>query len=132
MDNKSQTQKIKDYLLKGKTLTALQALKKFGCLRLASRINELRETHTIVKEWVHLPNGKRVIKYGIAFMFSLFLLTSCSIDSGKNQDAFPLGNHTIDTFELDGCEYVYLRRYGSVAITHKGNCKNHETGKQGE
>ena len=67
MKDTSQTERIKAYLLKGKTLTALQALKLFGCLRLASRINELRESYTITRERVKLANGKVVMKYGIAF-----------------------------------------------------------------
>lgn len=58
----------------------------------------------------------------------LLILTSCGGDfapHGKNSDLMPKGNYCIDQFELDGCEYIYLRRYGSIAITHKGNCKNH-------
>ena len=38
----SQNKQIADYLNKGKKLTTLDALSKFGCFRLASRINDLR------------------------------------------------------------------------------------------
>ena len=53
MATKSQNQLILDYLQEGKTITSLEALNKFGCARLASRISELRkqgvniETQTI-------------------------------------------------------------------------------------
>ena len=39
----SQNTKIYNYLAKGKSLTPIQALDKFGCFRLASRINDLRK-----------------------------------------------------------------------------------------
>jgi hypothetical protein len=40
----SQKAKIKKYLLSGKSLTPIQALDKFGCFRLASRIGELKSS----------------------------------------------------------------------------------------
>lgn len=55
----------------------------------------------------------------------LLLLSSCIAEVGENKDNFPYGNKTIQSMEFDGCEYVYMRRFGSIAITHKGNCKNH-------
>lgn len=63
---KSQRERILDYLLKGKTLTPIQALKKFGCFRLGARIWELREKtpyYFIESETVDV-NGKRFSKYG--------------------------------------------------------------------
>jgi hypothetical protein len=39
----SQKQKVLNYLLKGRTLTSMQAIRWWGCTRLASRINELRK-----------------------------------------------------------------------------------------
>ena len=49
--------------LKREPLTALEALNLFGCMRLASRINELRyDGHTINTEWVH-RNGKKFAQY---------------------------------------------------------------------
>lgn len=59
-------------------------------------------------------------KYSIVLAFLLF---GCI--GGANYDKIPEGNVTIQTIEYEGCEYVYLRRFGSVIITHKGNCKNH-------
>lgn len=65
--NESQNKRIAAFMLKGGKLTAMDALIKFGCLRLASRINELQETYHITRDWVTLKSGKRVRKYGISF-----------------------------------------------------------------
>lgn len=39
----SQNDKIIKHLQKGRSLTPLQALDRYGCMRLASRIGELRD-----------------------------------------------------------------------------------------
>lgn len=70
-----------------------------------------------------MRNLKFTTKTAIAAMCLLVAIIFCGCDSGLNGDRIPLGNRTIQTIEHDGCEYVYLRRYGSVSITHKGNCK---------
>ena len=59
---KSQTQKILTHLKSGKTLTAMQALKKFDCMRLAARIEDLREAYIITTEMIK-RNGKRYARY---------------------------------------------------------------------
>lgn len=40
---KTQNDKIKAYLTKGKAITPIDALNKFGCLRLSARIKDLRD-----------------------------------------------------------------------------------------
>jgi hypothetical protein len=59
----SQNNEILSYMAKGSAITPMDALKKFGCFRLASRINELRndghKIHRIMKE----RNGKRFASY---------------------------------------------------------------------
>lgn len=60
----SQNVKIKQWLLNGKSITAIEALNQFGCFRLASRISDLRQQDglPICKEMV--DNGeKRFAKY---------------------------------------------------------------------
>lgn len=53
------------------------------------------------------------------------VLIGCDYGITPNyQKTIPSGNRAIESIEFDECEYVYLRRMGSVAITHKGNCKN--------
>ena len=59
-----QGEQILKHLRSGKHLTALEALQRFDCLRLAARVKDLRnEGHAITKQMVELPNGKRVAKY---------------------------------------------------------------------
>ena len=67
MSSESQNAKILAWLGDGKTLTAMEALREFGCFRLASRIHDLRDRGwNIAKEMVTLHNGKRVARYSMA------------------------------------------------------------------
>lgn len=60
----SQSDAILEALKAGDRLTALEALERFGTLRLAARVAELREQgHPIESEPVRLPNGKHVVRY---------------------------------------------------------------------
>ena len=62
----SQCAKIKAWLLQGHKLTSLEALKLFGCMRLASRIHDLREQGLhIHKERIQVSSGKYVTQYSI-------------------------------------------------------------------
>jgi len=63
---KSQTERILNYLKKGKRLTPLTALSMFNCFRLAARISDLRkEGHTIYTETVTKNNKTfAAYKYG--------------------------------------------------------------------
>jgi hypothetical protein len=61
----SQNKQILSYLQKGGKITPLQALNKFGCFRLASRISDLcKDGHVIDRKMV-VRNGKRVAQYWI-------------------------------------------------------------------
>ena len=51
MNEKTQREAIATYLKSGKSLTALEALSKFGCMRLGARIWELKK------------EGKNIHKY---------------------------------------------------------------------
>lgn len=56
----SQNDRIAEALRSGETLTALDALKRFGCFRLTSRIYDLTQRGLkIHKEWKRLSNGKK-------------------------------------------------------------------------
>lgn len=62
-ENECQSQKkqILAYLKTGKSLTQLEALYKFGCFRLASRINDIRnDGWGVLTEKIKLDNGKIV------------------------------------------------------------------------
>ena len=60
----SVTDNIIAHLEGGKSLTALECLNLFGCLRLAARVYDLREIgHNIEMERIETPSGKRVGRY---------------------------------------------------------------------
>ena len=62
----SQNKQIADYLNKGKKLTPIDALNKFGCFRLAARIADLRnEGMSIVTKTIKLENKKQIAQYSI-------------------------------------------------------------------
>ena len=59
----SQRLAILNHLLDGNTLTSVQALEKFGCFRLAARIDEFRKAgHNIITETIN-RNGKEFARY---------------------------------------------------------------------
>ena len=60
---KTQNERILNYLKKGKGLTPITALNKFGCFRLAARIADLRKDgHTIFTDTI-TKNGKSFANY---------------------------------------------------------------------
>jgi len=62
----TQKDMILNWLQKGKTITPMEALEKFGCFRLAARIHNLRESgHNIVATDYETPSGKRVARYSL-------------------------------------------------------------------
>lgn len=63
----SQTNKILNYLLSGGKLTAGDALRKFDCFRLASRIRDIRamNQYKIVTETIVTKSKKRIARYSI-------------------------------------------------------------------
>lgn len=64
---KTQCKQIAEWLYAGKSITQLDALYHFGCMRLASRICDLRERGmNIVTEKIVTTNGKIVASYKLA------------------------------------------------------------------
>ena len=64
---KTQRERIKEYLMRGKTITQLKALRKFKCLRLSSVIFKLRHNDGIPIN-MHQPElekGKLYAEYWI-------------------------------------------------------------------
>ena len=57
-----QKRAILRHLQARKSITPLEALKRYGCFRLAARIQELRQEHRIDTETVK-RNGKRYARY---------------------------------------------------------------------
>lgn len=61
----SQNKQILNYLLKGKKLTPIDALEKFGCFRLSARILDLRkEGYEIITENI-TKQGKTFAQYSM-------------------------------------------------------------------
>jgi hypothetical protein len=63
---KIQEELILTALLRGKTVTPLEALEKWGCLRLAARIFDIRKCVEVRTLTRILPNGKRIAGYRLA------------------------------------------------------------------
>jgi hypothetical protein len=62
----SQTTQIANYLNKGRKLTPIDALNKFGCFRLAARISDLRNDGMNIKTTIiKLKNKKQIAQYSI-------------------------------------------------------------------
>ena len=63
----SQNAQIQKWLEQGHTITALEALEMFGCMRLPSRIHDLKKRGVPIKsDTVVTSTGKRVSQYRIA------------------------------------------------------------------
>lgn len=63
----SQNVMILQYLQAGNAITALEALEMFGCMRLPSRIHDLKTRGiNIISKTIRLANGKHVSQYSIA------------------------------------------------------------------
>lgn len=66
MKTKSQTDQILSHLKRGWKLTALDALKRYGCFRLAARINELRAAGWPIITQDVMQDGKKFAAYKMA------------------------------------------------------------------
>ena len=63
----SQNKQLKEYLEEGNSITAIQALEKFKCFRLASRITDLKQSGVpIDSQFIEVDSGKKVKEYWIA------------------------------------------------------------------
>ncbi len=59
----TQNNAIREHLMSGKSITPLDALRDYGCFRLAARIDELRrQGYCITTEFAH-RNGKKYASY---------------------------------------------------------------------
>lgn len=64
VESKSQTDRILEYMLSGKSITPLEALNKFGCLRLGARIADIKaKGYLVYSEFVTTPTEKKVKQY---------------------------------------------------------------------
>jgi hypothetical protein len=63
MAKQSQTNQILNYLSKGKGITPIDALNRFGCFRLAARIADLRKSGHLIFTDSITKNGKTFASY---------------------------------------------------------------------
>ena len=60
----TQNERILQHLKSGNSITPLEALQWYGCMRLAARVLDLRESgHNVISVPMKLRNGKRVACY---------------------------------------------------------------------
>jgi rare lipoprotein A len=62
---KTQNEQIKAYLSKGKSITPIDALTKFGCFRLAARISDLRKNGLKIVTKNVTVSGKTFASYSV-------------------------------------------------------------------
>ena len=63
----SQNKLIKKHLDDGHTITAIEALERFKCFRLASRISDLKQSGSVIdSQFIEVESGKKVKEYWIA------------------------------------------------------------------
>ena len=62
----SQSDAIMEYLITGAELTPLEALQKFGCLRLAARVHDLRKEGVDIAERMVYQGKKHWAVYKLA------------------------------------------------------------------
>jgi len=59
----TQKNEIRKYLEKGKSITAIEALRRFGCFRLAARISNLKDEGMDIRTEIVCRDKKRFAKY---------------------------------------------------------------------
>lgn len=67
--SESQNKQIFAYLMDGHRITSLEALKLFGCMRLASRISDIRRDHPEVNikvDRIETATKKKVAQYYVS------------------------------------------------------------------
>ena len=62
----SQKAEIQAWLERGHRITPIQALEKWGCFRLAARVDELRKNGLEIDTSYQSKNGKVFASYGLA------------------------------------------------------------------
>ena len=66
----TQCEKILDYMLSNGSITPLDAMKEFGCMRLASRINDLKRQGVVITSTIET----NINRYGEKIRYSRYEL----------------------------------------------------------
>ena len=59
----TQTNQILSHLKRGWSITAIDALKKYGCFRLAARIRDIRDMGYPIDTTMEFKDGKKYARY---------------------------------------------------------------------
>lgn len=65
MEKQSQNKQIRADLEAGRRITALDALRDYGCLRLSGRIYDLAQQGLNIRSELVERNGKRIAQYSL-------------------------------------------------------------------
>ena len=74
----TQVEAIRAAFLRGEQLTPLEALNRYGCLRLAARVSDLKSDGLDIRTETVEANGKRFARYRLAEPRQLDLLQAAS------------------------------------------------------
>lgn len=64
----TQNDAIREHLMSGKSITPLDALRDYGCFRLAARIDQLRKQGYCITTEFQTRNGKKYASYRLVSM----------------------------------------------------------------
>lgn len=68
----TQAEAIKTHLLTGAPITPLEALDRYGCFRLAARIDELRREGLEIETVTETRGGKKFARYELRGQLKMF------------------------------------------------------------
>jgi len=116
MEKLSQTDQICKHLEAGNTITPLEALSDFGCLRLAARIEELKKRGLAIYSRLIEQNGKRFAQYSMES--ALILVLALSISSCESQ------RHLIQVAQME-TQYEHSRKSDPYQMERNWNQRPH-------
>lgn len=116
MENKSQNEQIRQHLEAGKTITPLEALSLFGCLRLGARIHNLKAMGLAICSQLVEQNGKRFAQYSLAKLLIVGLVVCSSCTSLK--PGCKLQQHGVYIRQLDH-QYEHSANFSSSQMQYR-------------
>ena len=117
MENLSQNEQIRQHLEAGNSITPLEALSLFGCLRLGARIHNLKAAGMAICSRLVEQNGKHFSEYSLAKMIVIgsILFSSC-ITSLKPGCAYQ--HHNVRLRQLDK-QYEHSANFSASQMQYR-------------
>lgn len=116
MENLSQNEQIRQHLEAGNTITPLEALNLFGCLRLGARIHNLKAAGMNICSRLIEQNGKHFAEYSLAKLLVIALLVFSSCTSLK--PGCTIQKHSVYIRQLDQ-QYEHSARFSSAQMQYR-------------